>query len=85
MAKKKSVRLGDLQLHIMQVLWQKSQPLTVSDVQQQLAGRDLAYTTVATMLSKMEARGLVGHKEEGRRFLYYAKIQPKRCLRRAGA
>ena len=34
----------------------------------------LAYTTVATMLRKMEARGLVRHREEGRRFVYTAAV-----------
>jgi BlaI family penicillinase repressor len=76
MAKQKNVRLGELQLLIMQVLWERSEELTVSEVQEALTGRDLAYTTVATMLRKMEARGLVGHQADGRRFLYFAKITP---------
>ena len=32
--------------------------------------RDLAYTTVATMLRKMETRGLVRHRVDGRSFVY---------------
>jgi BlaI family penicillinase repressor len=76
MAKQKNVRLGELQLLIMQVLWERNEQLTVSEVQKALTGRDLAYTTVATMLRKMEARGLVGHQADGRRFLYFAKITP---------
>lgn len=35
---------------------------------------DLAYTTVATMLRKMEARELVRHRVEGRSFVYRASI-----------
>lgn len=62
-------RLGDLQLRIMRVLWELGEG-TVADVQQQLSGDALAYTTVATMLRKMEDRGLVGHGEDGRRFVY---------------
>jgi BlaI family transcriptional regulator, penicillinase repressor len=69
-------RLGELQLRIMKVLW-RSGPLGVSEIQaglagQPLGGRPLAYTTVATMLHKMEGRGLVRHQEQGRRFLYEA-------------
>jgi BlaI family transcriptional regulator, penicillinase repressor len=69
-------RLGELQLRIMKVLW-RSGPLGVSEIQAGLAGesagdRRLAYTTVATMLHKMENRGLVRHEEQGRRFLYEA-------------
>lgn len=76
MAKKKAIRLGDLQLRIMQVLWQSAEPLTVAQVQAALEGSPLAYTTVATMLRKMETKGLVGHQEEGRKFLYAAKVAP---------
>jgi predicted transcriptional regulator len=61
-------RLGDLQLRIMQVLW-RCGPLAVADVQDQL-GDELAYTTVATMLRKMEDRGLVCHNEQDRKFIY---------------
>ena len=73
MAGKTSFRLGDLQLRIMQVLWD-SAPLTVTEVQQRLGGSALAYTTIATMLRKMEQRGLVTHREEGRRFVYQSDV-----------
>jgi len=67
-------RLGDLQLRILQVLWQKSEA-TVSDVHRIVAAeRELAYTTVATMLRKMEAKGLVRHRLEGRTFIYRAAV-----------
>jgi len=69
MTPERSYRLGDLQLRIMKVLWQTA-PASVAEVQQQLDGEPLAYTTVATMLRKMEDRGLLRHREEGRRFLY---------------
>lgn len=64
----KTYRLGDLQLRIMRVLWE-SAPASVAQVQDRLGGR-LAYTTVATMLRKMEDRGLLRHGEQGRKFLY---------------
>jgi BlaI family transcriptional regulator, penicillinase repressor len=63
------LRLGDLQLAIMKALWERA-PLSVADVQAALADRKLAPTTIATMLRKMEERGLVRHRAEGRRFLY---------------
>ena len=65
-------RLGRLQLRIMKVLWERGQS-RVADVQAALADEgELAYTTVATMLRKMEERGLVRHDNEGRSFLYRA-------------
>ena len=69
MSEGSSFRLGDLQLRILRVLWRWG-PLGVGEVRDRLDGSDLAYTTVATMLRKMEDRGLVDHETEERRFIY---------------
>ncbi len=74
MSRSRNYRLGDLQLKIMKVLWER--PCGVAEVHQALSDSGLAYTTVATMLRKMEARGLVRHREEGRRFIYQAAVRP---------
>src|ERR1041385_4933786 len=74
MSRTKVHRLGDLQLRIMQILWTRQQA-TVAEVHATLAGeRDLAYTTIATMLRKMEARGLVKRRLDGRSFVYRAAV-----------
>ncbi|HVY69851.1 MAG TPA: BlaI/MecI/CopY family transcriptional regulator [Verrucomicrobiae bacterium] len=74
MSQNKVHKLGDLQLKIMQVLWGRAEA-TVNDVHAALLpGEDLAYTTIATMLRKMEARGLVKHRLEGRSFVYRAAV-----------
>jgi predicted transcriptional regulator len=72
-------RLGDLQLSIMQVLWNRGAS-SVSQVHRAL-GEPLAYTTVATMLRKMEQRGLLRHREVGRRFIYEARVSADRVSR----
>lgn len=69
----RTTRLGNLQLEIMRVLWSRG-PSTVAEVQEALGGRDLAYTTVATMLRKLEPRGLVCHRCQGRSFVYEAAV-----------
>jgi BlaI family penicillinase repressor len=72
--KQKIHRLGDLQLRIMKVLWD-AQEATVAQVLEALPNQpELAYTTVATMLRKMEARGLLSHRVEGRSFIYGASV-----------
>jgi len=78
MAKNKPHRLGDLQLRIMKVLWERHEA-TVTEVLDALDDADasLAYTTIATMLRKMEARGLVAHRAEGRSFIYRARVAEK--------
>ena len=74
MNQKRIHRLGDLQLRIMKILWERREG-TVADVHDALAQpADLAYTTIATMLRKMETRGLVRHRTEGRTFVYEAAV-----------
>lgn len=68
-------RLPELQLAIMQVLWRRGDA-TVTEVREDLhAERPLAYTTVATMLSKMERKGLVRHEREGRVFRFRPLVE----------
>ncbi len=77
-------RLGDLQLRILQSLWARPDA-SVADVHSELKPeRDLAHTTIATMLRKMEARGLVTHREEGRSFLYRANVAADEVSRSVG-
>ncbi len=67
--------LARLQLAIMQVLWDRGEA-SVADVQAALKpDRDLAYTTVGTMLAKMEANGQVAHRSEGRSNIYRPLVQ----------
>jgi BlaI family transcriptional regulator, penicillinase repressor len=75
-------RLGDLQLKIMKVLWARREA-TVAEVHHLLEdGARLAYTTVATMLRKMEMRGLVKHHLAGRTFVYHPAVAADAVTRR---
>lgn len=67
--------LGDLQLAILRALWERGEA-AVAEVHGGLSDRGLALTTIATMLRKMEDKGLVAHRENGRQFLYRAKVDP---------
>jgi len=67
-------QLGDLQLAIMRVLWNRGES-TVAEVHEALEGeRGLALTTIATMLMKMEKKGVVDHHADGRRFIYHPTV-----------
>lgn len=67
-------QIGKLQLAILEVLW-RHPGATVQAVQSRVrSARPLAYTTIATMLKKMEARGLVTHEQDGRFFKYRAAV-----------
>jgi BlaI family penicillinase repressor len=70
-------RLTVPQLEILRVLWQRSEA-TVVDIQQALrAARPLAPTTIATLLSRLEKRGLVAYRTEGRQYVYRAVLQER--------
>jgi len=67
-------RLGELQFRIMEVLWGRAEA-TVADVQAGLAkDQESAYTTVATILRRLEGRGFVQHRLEGKSFIYRAVV-----------
>ena len=65
----------------MQVLWERGEA-SVAEVHDALAVRPrLAYTTIATMLRKMETRGLAAHRTDGRTFIYRAAVAEERVGR----
>ena len=68
-------RLTALQLAVMQVLWSRDEA-SVTDIQRAMRGRRLALTTVATMLVRLEQRGLVSHRAEGRQYIYRSRVSP---------
>src|SRR6266481_8257880 len=68
MARRKSEQLTPLELEIMHVLWETG-AANVQTVQQQLK-RELAYTTVQTMLNILHRKGKVKRTLKDRAYLY---------------
>ena len=63
-------QLTPLQLAVMRSLWARGEA-RVAEVHADLAPtHGLATTTVATLLSRLEARGVVDHRSEGRQYVY---------------
>jgi BlaI family transcriptional regulator, penicillinase repressor len=52
-------RLGELERAVMEVLWSVESPRTARQVADALPDRELAKTTVLTVLSRLEAKGRV--------------------------
>ena len=75
------IALSDLQLDLMRVLWRDGE-LSVGEVTEALAeGRDLAHTTVATLLSRLEKRGVVAARRDGRMLVYRACVSEAQVRR----
>ncbi|WP_456697258.1 BlaI/MecI/CopY family transcriptional regulator [Aeromicrobium sp. P5_D10] len=63
-------RLGELERSVMNVLWDGDAPLTVREVLERLGDRDLAYTTVMTVLDRLGTKEMVRRERDGRAFRY---------------
>ncbi len=73
--------LGELQLAIMRVLW-RLKTASVAEVHRALPEhKSRALTTIATMLSKMEKKGVVEHRADGRQFIYRATVSESEVKR----
>ena len=67
-------QLTALQLSMLRVLWDRGEA-TVTDIWEALQEeRGLAQTTLATMLSRLERRGVVTHRTQARQFVYRALV-----------
>jgi len=65
--------LGDLERAVMDQLWDAGRPQTVRQVHEDLAGRrDLAYTTVMTVLQRLARKNLVIQLRTDRAHRYVA-------------
>lgn len=71
MARPRATELTERELEIMQIFWQHGEQ-TAQDVRDRLAesGRDLAYTTVATLVRILWEKGFVETTNEERPFRY---------------
>jgi predicted transcriptional regulator len=65
--------LGELQLAVLRVLWKRGEA-TAADVHAALRSKRIAITTVSTILSRLEKRGVVRYRTEGRSFVYRATV-----------
>jgi predicted transcriptional regulator len=65
------VALGELERAVMAQLWSADGPLTVRDVHDRLE-RELAYTTVMTVLGRLAKKGLVRQERDGKAYRYAA-------------
>ena len=73
--------LTQLQLAIMTVLWERGEA-SVLDIHDALrAERRLAQSTVSTLLTRLEEKGVVAHRLEGRQNMYRALVPAEQVRR----
>lgn len=68
-------RISDAEHAVMEVLWEQS-PLSASEVADRVpAARGWSANTVKTLLGRLLAKSIIGHVEEGRRYLYRPLVE----------
>jgi predicted transcriptional regulator len=74
--------LTPLELEIMSVLWETG-PANVQTVQSHIKGRELAYTTVQTMLNVLDRNGKVKRRLKDRAFVYRPVLSRQKAVTQA--
>ena len=73
--------LTDLQLDLMRVLWTRGEATAAEVLELVKPRRKLAATTVATLLSRLEKKGIVAHRVDGRTYVYHPCASEKEVRR----
>lgn len=75
MKKSTIVELGPLENAVMRVIWDRGDS-TAEDVRKNLEEQsDLKESTIRTVLSRLERKGLLGHRTEQRTYVYFHKVE----------
>ncbi len=70
-----SVRLGRVQLRIMQVLWERKRATAREITDAMNAETPIAHSTVQTLLRNLEAKRAVAHEIDGRTFVFFPTVR----------
>ena len=70
--------LSPLEHRVMQIIWSRGAS-TAGDLHQALGRARLTNASVRTLLRRMERKGFVQHRVEGRTFVYDQRIAPARA------
>lgn len=74
MGKTRDVSLSELQIALMRVLWRRGETSTAEVAGELADARGLKHTTVATLLTRLEKRGVVAQRRDGRQLFYRALV-----------
>jgi predicted transcriptional regulator len=77
-----ALRLHNLETEIMDVIWSRRlDQFTVGDVLSVLEKRrEIAYTTVMTVVSRLHEKGLLKRHREGKRYVYQTRMSREEFL-----
>ena len=75
--------LGELESDVMEIIWQSKEPISVRIVTQSLQKkRQIAYTTVMTIMGRLVDKGLLKRNESSKAYTYRSAYSKDRFLTR---
>lgn len=81
MGKKKLKLMSPTETEILRLVWELNEA-TVQQIRDQLpTNRKLAYNTVQTLLNRLEQKGYLKHRVEGRSHIYLPSIKQKEVIK----
>lgn len=70
-----NIVVTELELQILQQIWERGDEATVNTVVETWPGdKRPGYTTILKTLQKMEKKGIVGHRPDGKKYLYFPRV-----------
>ncbi len=91
----KAPHIADAEWKVMQAVWQRCVPpragrpapedcITASEIVDMTAvANHWSPRTVKTLINRLAKRGVLGHRQEGNRYLYYPRAGREQCVRDA--
>jgi len=78
-----NVAVTELELLILQQIWEIGDEAAVNAIVDHWPeDRRPGYTTILKTLQKMEKKGIVGHRPDGKKYLYFPKITKENITRK---
>jgi predicted transcriptional regulator len=75
--------LSELEREVMEIVWKADDEISVRQVAELVNsgnGKQRAYTTIMTILSRLHGKGIVDRRREGKSDLYRPKVSRQRYL-----
>jgi predicted transcriptional regulator len=76
-------RLGELEAEVMELSWSRGDWIGVNDLLAALKGRQRAYTTVMTIVTRLCDKDLLERRRDGRGFVYRPALSREQVAARA--
>lgn len=76
-------RLPDSELEIMMIIWELDKPVTRFEIEEKMDNdRNLSPTTILSFLSRLQEKGFLAVKKEGKNNIYIAMIEKEAYIQR---